>query len=242
MPGLYKDEAIVLKTIKLGEADRILTLMTRGNGKVRAVAKGVRKTKSRWGARLEPFTRVELMLYKGRKDLDTITSADILTSFEAVRRDYSRLTAAAALADIVDKITPDRERAFSTYALLVGGLQAIADDKGGTVVPAFLVKLLSVCGYHPELGACAGCGEGNALGGFSPALGGVVCQECWDADDSAMRMPTERIALLSRLLASEFGEEASFEETEAVTAALRRYAEFHLERPLRSLHLLAAPL
>src|ERR671914_2343500 len=100
MPGLYKDEGIVLKTIKLGEADRIVTLFTRGQGKVRAVAKGVRKTKSRFGARLEPFTRVELMLYKGRKDLDTITSADIVTSFDAVRRDYARLTSAATLADI----------------------------------------------------------------------------------------------------------------------------------------------
>ncbi len=246
MPGLYKDEAVVLKTIKLGEADRILTLMTRSNGKVRAVAKGVRKTKSRWGGRLEPFTRVDLMLYRGRKDLDTITSADILTSFDAVKRDYARLTAAAALADIVDKITPDRERAFSTYALLVGGLQALADDKGGTVVPAFLVKLLSISGYHPELKFCAGCGDASSsrpgrLGGFSPSLGGVVCEDCYEEDQSALRMPPARIALLSRLLASEFGELASTEETEAVTSALRRYAEFHLERPLKSLHLLAVP-
>ena len=240
MPGLYKDEAVVLKTIKLGEADRIVTLMTRQHGKVRAVAKGVRKTKSRFGGRLEPFTRVDLMLYKGRKDLDTITSADILTSFDAVRRNYGRLTAAAALTDIVDKITPDRERAFSTYALLVGGLQALADDKGPTVVPAFFVKLLSVSGYHPELRACAGCGDAARLGGFSPSLGGVVCEDCYEEDDTAMRMPPERIALLSRLLASEFGEIARDEETDALTSALRRYAEFYLERPLRSLHMLAA--
>lgn len=240
MPGIYKDEAVVLKTIKLGEADRIVTLMTRQHGKVRAVVKGVRKTKSRWGARLEPFTRVELMLYKGRKDLDTITSADILTSFDAVRKDYGRLTSAAALADIVDKITPDRERAFSTYALLIGGLQALSDGKGATVVPAFLVKLLSVCGYHPELKACAGCGEQARLGGFSPSLGGVVCEDCYEEDDSAMRMPPERIALLSRLLSAEFGEPATAAEADAVTQALRRYAEFYLERPLRSLHLLAA--
>lgn len=241
MPGIYKDEAVVLKTIKLGEADRIVTLMTRSHGKVRAVVKGVRKTKSRFGARLEPFTRVDLMLYRGRKDLDTITSADIITSFDSVRKDYSRLTSAAALADIVDKITPDRERAFSTYALLVGGLQALAEDKGGTVVPAFLVKLLSVSGYHPEMKACAGCGETERLGGFSPSLGGVVCEDCYEEDDSAMRMPSDRIALLSRLLSSEFGEPASDQETDALTQALRRYAEHYLERPLRSLHLLAAP-
>jgi DNA repair protein RecO (recombination protein O) len=240
MPGIYKDEAVVLKTIKLGEADRIVTLMTRQHGKVRAVAKGVRKTKSRFGGRLEPFTRVDLMLYKGRKDLDTITSADILTSFDEVRKDYGRLTAASALVDIVDKITPDRERAFSTYALLIGGLQALSEDKGATVVPAFLVKLLSVSGYHPELKACSGCGDPARLGGFSPSLGGVVCEDCYEEDEAAMRMPPDRIALLSRLLVSEFGEQASEQETQALTSALRRYAEFYLERPLRSLHMLAA--
>jgi DNA repair protein RecO (recombination protein O) len=240
MPGLYKDEAVVLKTIKLGEADRILTLMTRAHGKVRAVAKGVRKTKSRFGGRLEPFTRVDLMLYRGRKDLDTITSAHIVTSFDSVRTDYSRLTSAAALADIVDKITPDRERAFRPYALLIGALEALSEGRGGTVVPAFLIKLLSISGYHPELRACSGCGATNRLGGFSPALGGIVCEDCWEDDDTAMRMPPEQIAFLSRLLASEFGERASAQETEAVTDALRRYAEFYLERPLRSMHLLVA--
>jgi DNA repair protein RecO (recombination protein O) len=240
MPGLYRDEAVVLKTIKLGEADRILTLMTRSNGKVRAVAKGVRKTKSRFGGRLEPFTRVELMIYRGRKDLDTITSAEILTSFDAVRKDYARITAAGALAEIVDKITPDREAALSTYALLIGGLQALAEDKGATVVPAFLVKLLSLSGYLPELRVCAGCGDTARLGGFSPSLGGIVCEDCWVLDDNAMRMPPERIELLARLLASEFGERATEQETGELTDSLRRYAEFHLERPLRSLHLLTA--
>lgn len=240
MPGTYEDEAVVLKTIKLGEADRIVTLMTRRNGKVRAVAKGVRKTKSRFGGRLEPFTRVELMLYRGRKDLDTITSADILTSFDAVRKDYARLTSAAALAEIVDKLTPDREVALPTYALLIGGLEALAGDNQATIVPAFLAKLLSVCGYHPELHSCAGCGEAR-VAGFSPSLGGVVCEDCYEEDDSALRMPPERVALLSRLLSAEFGEQATAVESDALTTALRRYAEYRLERPLRSLQLLAAP-
>ncbi|HWC14990.1 MAG TPA: DNA repair protein RecO [Actinomycetota bacterium] len=240
MPGIYEDEAVVLKTIKLGEADRIVTLMTRRNGKVRAVAKGVRKTKSRFGGRLEPFTRVELMLYRGRKDLDTITSADILTSFDSVRKDYARLTSAAALAEIVDKLTPDREAALPTYALLIGGLEALAGGDRTTIVPAFLAKLLSVCGYHPELGSCAGCGEAR-VAGFSPSLGGVVCEDCYEEDDSALRMPPERVALLSRLLSAEFGEPATAVESDALTTALRRYAEYRLERPLRSLQLLAAP-
>jgi DNA repair protein RecO (recombination protein O) len=239
MPGLYKDEGIVLKTIKLGEADRIVTLFTRGQGKVRAVAKGIRKTKSRFGARLEPFTRVDLMIYRGR-NLDTITSADIITSFDRVRTEYPSLVSAAALAELVEKVTPDRERAFSTYALLLAGLHALADGKGSTVVPAFLVKLLSVSGYHPQLHVCAGCGRRDGLGGFSPAMGGAVCRTCWGEDRDAIRMEPARLQLVSSLLASEFGVPADRDAVSEVTQALRLYAAYHLERPLRSLHLLTA--
>jgi DNA repair protein RecO (recombination protein O) len=239
MPGLYKDEAVILKTIKLGEADRIVTMLTRSNGKVRAVAKGVRKTKSRFGARLEPLTQVNLMIYRGRKDLDTITSADIISSFDAVRTDYRRLTAAAAMVELVEKITPDREGgASSTYDLLLAGLQALAGDRGGALVPAFYVKLLSLAGFHPQLSSCVGCGATVEQGGFSPALGGVVCEECWHEDDHAMRLTARRVALLSRLLASDFGVGQDDEDAIEITKVLRRYAEFHLERPLRSVHLL----
>ncbi|MDQ3952482.1 MAG: DNA repair protein RecO [Actinomycetota bacterium] len=238
MPGLYKDEGVVLKTIKLGEADRIVTLFTRDHGKVRAVAKGIRKTKSRFGARLEPFTHAAVLVYRGR-NLDTITQADILTSFHEVRGDYTRLTCAAALAELVEKVTPDRERATSVYRLLVQGLEALRADKGATVVPAFLVKLLSISGYHPQLSTCAGCGETSAgLGGFSPALGGAVCASCWREDRDALEVSIDRLLLLSRLLDRDFGEPADAGEAEELTNVLRRYAEYHLERPLRSLRLL----
>jgi DNA repair protein RecO (recombination protein O) len=238
MPGLYKDEGVVLKTIKLGEADRIVTLFTRDHGKVRAVAKGIRKTKSRFGARLEPFTHTALIVYRGRS-LDTITQADILTSFDEVRTDYARLTSAAALVEIVEKVTPERERATATYRLLLQGLGALRAGKGGTVVPAFLIKLLSISGYHPQLTTCAGCGETSAgLGGFSPAFGGAVCASCWRDDRDALDVSVDRLRLLGRLLAGDFGEPADAESARAVTDVLRRYAEYHLERPLRSLQLM----
>lgn len=237
MPGLYKDEAVVLKAIKLGEADRILTLFTRNHGKVRAVAKGVRKTKSRFGGRLEPFTLVDLMLYRGRS-LDTITAASIVEPFRQVREDYARYTAASALVEAVEKVTEEQERQYSTYSLLVGGLHALAEHGIGTVVPAFLVKLLSVSGYHPSLEVCAGCGDAR-VEGFSPALGGAVCPACSLEDDSAFPMAHERLLLLARLLGAEFGVPAETQATIDVTHALRRYAEYHLERPLRSLTLLA---
>ena len=237
MPGLYKDEGIVLRTIKLGEADRIVTVFTRDNGKVRAVAKGIRKTKSRFGGRLEPFTRVSLVVYRGR-NLDTITSADILTSFSSVRADYARLTSAATLAELVDKITPEHERAFSVYALLAGGLDALAEHGTSTVVPAFLAKLLSLSGYHPQLGLCAGCGASDSLCGFSSGLGGAVCASCKHDDPDYFPIARERITLMRKLLRSDFGVVADGDSSFAVTEALRRYAEYHLERPLRSLPLL----
>lgn len=239
MPGLYRDEGVVLKTIKLGEADRIVTLYTRDNGKVRAVAKGVRKTKSRFGGRLEPFTHVNLLLYRGRGELDTITSVDIVEAFVEMRHDLNGLAGASALAEAIDKITPDRESALSTYALLLAGLKALASDAHGTVVPAFLVKLLSIAGYHPQLGACAGCGSPGPLGGFSPSLGGAVCELCWHEDPHAFGVTPEAIALMAELLAADLGHAARDPWVREVTQALRRYAEHHLERPLRSLQLFA---
>ncbi|MDQ3876953.1 MAG: DNA repair protein RecO [Actinomycetota bacterium] len=236
MPGLYRDEGIVLKTIKLGEADRIITLFTRQSGKVRAVAKGIRKTKSRFGARLEPFTQVRLMIYRGR-NLDTITSADIMTSFDELRRGYAPLTAATAMVDAVEKITPDRETAYSTYALLLSGLHALTQTDPASIVPAFLVKLLSLSGYHPQLTECAGCERsGIELVGFSAALGGAVCEDCWREDRDSVSMSAHHIAALARLLSSDFGEVVEPNTTAELTLALRRYAEYHLERPLRSLY------
>ncbi|MEO8323435.1 MAG: DNA repair protein RecO, partial [Actinomycetota bacterium] len=217
MPGLYKDEGIVLKTIKLGEADRIVTLFTRENGKVRAVAKGIRKTKSRFGGRLEPFTRVDLMIYKGKGALDTITAADIVTSFDSVRNDYLRLTSGAAVVELVEKISEERERSFPTYSLLLGALEALAAG-GANVVPAFLVKLLSISGYHPHLTVCAGCSRADGLVAFSPALGGVACDACRREDTGAVRLTPGGLVLLQRLLADDFGQESDASSTLDLTS------------------------
>jgi DNA repair protein RecO (recombination protein O) len=239
MPGLYKDEGIVLKTIKLGEADRIVTIFTRSLGKVRAVAKGVRKTKSRFGGRLEPFTRVNLMAYQGRSGLDTITSVDVIESFSELRKNLDGLTTAAVLAEVVEKITPDREKALPTYALLVEGMRAL-DDRKSAIVPAFLIKLLAVSGFSPELDLCAGCGEQSFLGGFSPSFGGAICETCWPQDQDAIGISPDRLGAMSRILSADFGSPLDQETADELTHLLRRYAEFHLERPLRSLGMLRA--
>src|SRR3954453_7546550 len=131
---LYRDEAIVVRTYRLGEADRIVVLFTKARGKVRAVAKGVRKTTSRFGARLEPTTHVALQLYEGR-NLDTITQAESLDHFRAIRDDLDRIARASSLLEAVDHITEEREPNIRLFAMLLGALRALAADDHPLIVP-----------------------------------------------------------------------------------------------------------
>ena len=125
MPGLYRDEGVVLRAIKLGEADRIVTIFTQGHGKIRAVAKGIRKTTSKFGARLEPTSRVALQCYKGR-DLDIVTQAETLESNRVLREEYALLTHAVPMLEAVDQVAQDREPNPALYRMLTGALRALA--------------------------------------------------------------------------------------------------------------------
>ena len=159
MPGLYRDEGVVLRTIKLGEADRIVTIFTQGHGKVRAVAKGVRKTTSRFGARLEPTSRVALQCYQGR-ELDVVTQAETLESNRALREEYALLTHAIPMLEAVDQVAQEREPNPALYRMLTGALaRRSASCSNPLVTPAFFWKLLSLEGFHPMLDGCARCGD-----------------------------------------------------------------------------------
>jgi DNA repair protein RecO (recombination protein O) len=158
---LYRDDGIVLRTQKLGEADRIITILGRTSGRVRAVAKGVRRTKSRFGARLEPFTHVDLMLHTGRS-LDIITQAEVIRPYGApLVGDYPRYTAGVAMLETAERFTPvEKEPALRQLLLLIGGLRALGDAEHapGLVLDAFLLRSLAVAGYAPALQECARCG------------------------------------------------------------------------------------
>jgi DNA repair protein RecO (recombination protein O) len=158
---LYRDEAVVLRTQKLGEADRIITLLARRTGRVRAVAKGVRRTKSRFGARLEPFTHVDLQLYAGRS-LDIITQAETLRPYgERLTGDYPRYTAGVAMLETAERFTPEeKEPALRQFLLLVGGLRTLGarEHDPRLVLDAYLLRSLAVAGYAPSLEECAVCG------------------------------------------------------------------------------------
>ena len=159
--SIYRDDGIVLRTHKLGEADRIVTLLTRRNGRVRAVGKGVRRTKSRFGARLEPFTHVDLLLYTGRS-LDVITQAETLRPYgELLAGDYPRYTTGTAMLETAERFTPvEKEPSLRQFLLLVGGLRALGESthEPRLVLDAYLLRSLAVAGYAPALEECAICG------------------------------------------------------------------------------------
>ena len=204
---LYRDEAIVLRTHKLGEADRIITLLTRQHGLVRAVAKGVRRTTSRFGSRLEPFTHVDLQLAEGR-NLDTVTQAETLTPFsKGLGLDYDRYTAGTVMLETADRlVAEERQPSLQQFLLLVGGLRAmVAGEHGpGQVLDSYLLRSLSVAGYAPSFEQCVRAVR--RLGGphrwFNPSMGGVLCATC-RVPGSASPAP-ETVALLGALLAGDW--------------------------------------
>jgi DNA repair protein RecO (recombination protein O) len=176
--GLYRDSGVVLRTIKLGEADRIVTVFTHVHGKVRAVAKGVRKTTSKFGARLEPTSHVALQCYRGR-DLDVVTQVEIIESNRALREGYGLLTHAIPMLEAVDQVGQEREPNPALYRMLSGALRTLATQRARAVTAAFFWKLLSIEGFHPLLDVCARCGDDEpALVAFDVEEGGTLCAPC----------------------------------------------------------------
>ncbi len=236
--GLYRDEAIVLRTQKLGEADRIITLLTRGNGRVRAVAKGVRRTTSRFGSRLEPFTHVDLQLAEGRS-LDVVTQAETLDPFGAkVGSDYERYTAGTVMLETAERlVVEDKEPALQQFLLLVGALRAMCETgrPPGLVLDSFLLRSLSVAGYAPSFEGCARCGLEGPHRAFSPAAGGMLCAACRVPGSASPS--TEAVRLLGALLAGEWpvAEASEARHRKEATGLVAAYLSWHLERGLKSL-------
>ncbi|MGO1316953.1 MAG: DNA repair protein RecO [Cellulomonadaceae bacterium] len=236
----YRDDAIVLRAQKLGEADRIVTLLTREHGKVRAVAKGVRRTSSRFGARLEPFMVVDLQLHVGRS-LDIVTQAVTIGPYaRSISADYGLYTAGAAMLETADRLVDvEREPAVQQFWLLAGALRALADHAHapGLTLDSYLLRALSVAGWAPSFDDCARCGAPGPHRAFAVAQGGAVCARC-RPPGSASPAP-ETFTLLAALLsgdwnAAEAAPERSRREASGLVAA---YGQFHIERTLRSLRM-----
>lgn len=231
--ALYKEQGIVLRTMRLGEADRVVTFLTQGSGKVRAVAKGVRKTKSRFGGRLEPFTHVDLMLYRGR-ELDIVTQAETITSFRAICEDYARFAAAEVLAEATDRIVQERERSVRIFMLTLSTLRALAagEEDPGLAADAFLLRLASMAGFRPVLDACAECGRPGPHAFFSIGQGGAVCGTC--RVGGAARVGEATMPYLAGLLDDRSHADAPEEARREGSGIVRAFLEYHLDRPLRA--------
>lgn len=231
--ALYKEQGIVLRTMRLGEADRILTLVTQGSGKVRAVAKGIRKTKSRFGGRLEPFTHVDLLLYRGR-ELDIVTQAEVISAFRPIRESYARFAAAEVVAEAADRVVQERERSVRTFVLVLNSLRALAEGAGepGLVADSFLLRLASLAGFRPVLDACAECGRAGAHPFFSIAQGGAVCASC--RAGGAARIGESTLPYLGGLLDDGWAAVGPDDARREGSGLVRAYLEYHLDRPLRA--------
>ena len=190
MPGKFKTEAVVLRSIRYGEADRILHLYSASRGRINAIATGVRKPRSRFGGRLEPFFRLDLVLHEGRGDLATVTAAHTVEAHPNLRADGAALGAASRACDAVLRLCDAEEPNPAAYNLLcrylsiLDGSESLEGDgcadgaAGLSTALAFRLKLALAAGFAPELGSCARCGEADELVGFSGAAGGVVCGAC----------------------------------------------------------------
>ena len=235
--NLYRDEGVVLRTYRLGEADRIIVLLTAGRGKVRAVAKGVRKTSSRFGSRLEPTTHVALQLYEGRS-LDTVTQVEAIDTFAAVRGDLDRLSRASTLLEACDQVAQEGEPNLRLLQMLVGALRALEACDSAVLVPAFFLKLLAAEGTQPLLDACATCGAHEGLVAFDHAQGGTLCRSHRGGGAPVSEAALELCRrILGGGLGAALGEPASATTAE-VDALATRALEVNLERRLRSAHLL----
>lgn len=239
----YRVRALALRKTKLGESDLIVTLLAADGCQIRAVAKGARKTKSRFGARLEPFSVADLMLSPGRS-LEIVTEAETVTSHDALRSDYDRLRAASVIADFLDKVSVEcqaEERLFAlaTATLDVIEVAQIADLR--SLVVAFLVKGMAMQGYRPQLAACACCASATDPGDvrFSLAAGGIVCPACAGADLSVVPVASDVPVVIDALLRTKLAEIAALGVPEvAMNDAFRlvkAFVSYHLPARMKAL-------
>ncbi|MDN5790065.1 MAG: DNA repair protein RecO [Micrococcales bacterium] len=236
---LYRDEAIVLRTHKLGEADRIITMLTRTRGRVRAVAKGVRRTRSRFGSRLEPGMIIDVQCYEGR-NLDTVTQVEMLAPYgTTISRDYAAWTAATAMLETVLQVTEEHEPQTQQYLLLAGALRSLAEQAHSPVLvlDAFLLRSLAVAGWAPSFHDCARCGAAGPHRAFNVQSGGAVCPVCRPPGSNAPA--PETFELLAALLTGDWAlaDASETRHRNQGSGLVAAFLQWHIERGLRSLRL-----
>lgn len=233
----YRTEGVVLRTYKLGEADRIIVLLTREHGQVRAVAKGVRRTSSKFGSRLEPFMSVDLLLAHGR-NLDVVTQAQTKGAYgHGIASDYGRYTAATAIAETAERLTDIGEAGGAQYALVAGAFSALSRDlhPSELILDSYLLRALATAGWAPSFTDCARCGHPGPHSAFSAPVGGAVCPSCRPpgaASPSPATMELLGALLTGDWMIADASENGARREAAGLVAA---YLQWHLERGVASL-------
>ena len=233
--SLYREKAVVLRSYKFGESDRIVVMLSENSGKIRAVAKGIRKTTSRIGARLETLSHVDVQLYRGR-DLDTVRQVDLIDTHTALRINLKRLEQGLSMVEAVDKLTPDREPVPHVYTMLSRALRSLNDASSPLIVGAFYWKLLSSEGVAPALDDCVRCGSSTELCALNMQEGGILCRSCRSGtavSDAALNI-LRQVSSGGLATALTLDESPAVREVNQLAMALM---EAHLERKLRSVGL-----
>ena len=230
----YRDEGVVLRTMRLGEADRIVTFATPEHGKVRAVAKGIRKPKSRLTGRLEPLTHVSMLCWRGR-DLDVVNQVEAIQHFKAIREDLDRVPTALAMLEVIDHVALERQPMEELFHMLVGALRTLEERASPALLGAFLWKLLVLEGVGPSLDQCARCANEVELVAFDSAEGGFLCRTC----RRGQAVAPETVRLIRQVLtgglraALDLGPSRATAESERLAMVA---TEYHLDRRVRSFH------
>ncbi len=236
MSKYYATKGIVLRTYKLREADRIIVLISPDRGMIRAVAKGIRKTKSKFGSRLEPTTHVSMQIHKGKGDLDLITQVETLDHFRTIREDLNRLTKAIAMLEAVDQVVLPGEPAIELHRMLLGALKTLEDNDSVLVTPSFYLKLLALEGSGPIVDQCVVCGNTDIVA-FSNEQGGVMCE----THRSGIPISAPAVDLLRLILGGQLGKALNQKESHAtkeIEKIAREALEYFLERRMRTTTLL----
>jgi DNA repair protein RecO (recombination protein O) len=242
---VYRDDALILRVQKLGESDRIITMLSRRHGRIRAAAKGVRRTSSRFGARLEPFGHVDVQiagdLGNPHRSLHTVRQAESIELYgKQLGRDYPRYTAASAIAETAERLTPvEYEPSLRLFQLTLGALRAlaVAEHASTLVLDAFLLRAMATAGWAPALGECAVCGTPGPHSAFSVAAGGAVCPDC--RPPGSTRPTPSTLELMVALTAGNWAiaDASEAHHRRECSGLVAAHLQWHLERGLRSLPL-----
>ena len=234
----FKEEGIVLRTHKLGETDRIITLLSKNSGQIRAVAKGVRKTSSKIGARLEPFMAVEAQFYEG-KTLDVVTQVESIASYgKQIVADYDSYLAGSRILETAERLT--RETSTTQhYQLLTGALRSLSrmEHQPELIAVSYQLRALAISGWTPSFDQCSGCQAEGPHERFLVQVGGAVCENC--APPEATRLNPATMILLAALLSGDWGqvEQADSFSAEQAQGITRAFMQWHLERALKSMNI-----